>query len=139
VSALQGYTTSGARFVPFADTAATADSALASGNEASGTPWDQVIDKLLGWWREPELLADEDMDAPTMKAIDMAIQTALSFRDNGQPRLNRLVPSVDGGIVFERDEPLGLVRMAILNNGEVELDHFSDGKLLKSECWRWDE
>ncbi len=99
--------------------------------------WQEIIDeKLVEWGRDPGQLADDNLVPPSRAAVDSAVQEAQVWRDAREsddefvPSPQWVVPSGDGGIVFEwRGESTSAV-IEILDDGSVDCAIFEDGRLV---------
>lgn len=111
------------------------DTHVASEEALIGPPefydrWNEIIfDQLIRWAQNPSQLADEHIELPSARAIDLAIKLAKSMRDNDMLLPLRVVPTGDGGIAFERWHESVFESIEIDEDGSIELMVFEDSKL----------
>jgi hypothetical protein len=92
--------------------------------------WQRVIDyTLVEWGRDPSVLEDDGLPAPSRETIHLACRVAKYYRDFGAPAPQRVCPDTSGGIVFELGRGQILETLRITPNGTVELVVFDDGRL----------
>jgi len=114
-------------------TEAATDDSLAGSipkDEKNRLGWQRMIDDfLIEWGRNPQQLQEDDIDAPTVAAIQKAIDIARKCRDNGVAAPLRVVPDGEGGIAFECHDGDYFLSLDIFGNGLVELATFRDCRL----------
>ena len=119
---------------PFIGTSAAGDDELgstaAAGNKAR---WRAICDELLGWWNDPSLAVVDDIDGPTRDIIDKALQFSSHGQENNESPPTRFAPCVDGGIAFEWEFGMHLVRVAFLNSMQIEIDRFEGADVVSSQ------
>ena len=95
--------------------------------------WQDIIDsKLIEWGRDPGQLEDEDVTPPSRAIIDRASDLAMLLRERNWHPPNRVVPSGDGGIIFERwDGPI-FEQIEISDDGAVLVASFEDSRLVST-------
>jgi hypothetical protein len=69
-------------------------------SEIHAGPWQEVFEQLAAWARDPDQLSDEDIEAPSGRMIQLAMDSAAVMRDRNAEAPDRVVPNGDGGIVF---------------------------------------
>jgi len=85
--------------------AKTPISFVRSKNNPATEAWQNLIDhKLIEWSRDPSMLEDDGIDAPSGETIRDAINLANFWKKQGWPAPTRIVPDSDGGIVFELED-----------------------------------
>ena len=100
--------------------------------------WQDIIDgKLVEWGRDPSQLDDEGIDSPTPQTIKRASQIALFMRDQGMPAPSRIVPTGDGGIVFERQQGVVFETIEIGADGSIEVALYQDCALIGFRSLLW--
>lgn len=105
-------------------TEGTQDALLAnSEGERRRLAWDRIIDQILEWVSNPELLAYPEIDPVSRDLIHSAIHYAVVARDARQPSIepSAVGPTSDGGIAFEwrSGELLRILEIADVGRGEV--------------------
>ena len=92
--------------------------------------WDGFIDRcLVEWGRDPSALADEGLIPPSLKAINLACDIAMVFKDQGLAPPTRVVPDGEGGVSFERVDGNLFVSLNVYADQTVELLAFDDCRL----------
>ncbi len=118
---------------PVVPTSAANDASLAisaSEQEANHSAWERVIDStLIEWGRNPQLLTDDGVCAPTGAIIERACKLAMALRDEGCPPPRRVIGSADGGIVFERWEGPRLAQIEVCDDGSILFTAFDHGRM----------
>jgi hypothetical protein len=96
--------------------------------------WRQMLEKvsMMRFVRYPDLEA-EGLQPPTKTAIVRSLAVIQALANLGTlPPPMRVLPSGEGGIVFERwDDKENVERIEILSTGEAELSLFSGAKRIK--------
>lgn len=94
--------------------------------------WRKVINEpLIDWLEDPSQLEDEGIEAPTVAHIKFVSEYAMCLRDRfGWPPPLRVVPSGDGGIVFELKSGPYFQSIEFDEDGTIELITFKDSKLV---------
>jgi hypothetical protein len=96
--------------------------------------WQRVIDyQLVEWGRNPDALADEGVEPPTLEAISAACEVAKALRDACSECPSRVVPNGNGGVVFELSRPDYFQTMEAKADGSVEFAVFNDCRLVSRE------
>jgi hypothetical protein len=62
--------------------------------------WQELIAQLSAWARDPQQLRDEDIEPPSNRMIQLAMDVASVMRDRKIEAPDRIVPNGDGGLVF---------------------------------------
>jgi hypothetical protein len=94
--------------------------------------WQDAIDhKLIEWSRAPSPLEDVGVDPPTKETIQRAIRLAETFRDEGFPAPESVVPDPNGGIVFERREGEVAEVCHLWDDGTTEYQRFEGARLVE--------
>jgi len=92
--------------------------------------WQSLIDsRLIEWGRNPSVLEDDGVEAPTPHTIANACQLARMMRDDKLPPPTRVVPTVDGGVAFELETGDHLVCLEITPAGTLEYDRYFKSSL----------
>ncbi len=105
---------------------------------AAASAWQQVIDgTLLLWLRDPELLADADVNPPTGAIIRTALDVAEKLKEDGLAPPDSVVPDPNGGIVFELRSGSIVESIHVWDDGQVEFMKFDRGKLVERTPWRY--
>ena len=105
--------------------------ALTAGEQARNRQcWQDFIDDVLvEWGRDPSQLEDDDVVPPTVATIEVAARFAMELRNAGVAPPMRVVPTGDGGIVFERWEGRVSERVEICDDGSIEYTAYDDCRL----------
>ena len=103
-------------------------SAASLSQEQSG--WNVALEKLQRWSFEPSALFDEDIVAPSPAALEAAVALATEFKNEGLVPPQWVVPSGDGGIVFEHREGVVAEVLEISDDGAAELLRFRGDNLV---------
>jgi len=98
--------------------------------EAQRARWNGFLEgQLTEWERNPALLAEDGLEAPSPSTIALARQVGGALRDNGWEPPQRVAPDGEGAIVFEPGNGPIFESVAIQADGMVELTIFCDGRL----------
>jgi len=108
----------------------TADVEWPACDAQQGEQWQQVLDQLIDWALQPELIADEGIDAPSRKTLRLAARLAIALRDAGRPTPDRIVPDPNGGLVFVYEVANGASEFHIWDDGSVDYCIFDDTRLV---------
>lgn len=103
-------------------------------SQANAGAWQERIEQLAAWARDPQQLSDEDIVAPSGRMIQLAMDVAAVMRDRNVEASDRVVPNGDGGIVFRwrsRDFTWSLELDA---DGSMETSLMEDNKLVCRHC-----
>lgn len=93
--------------------------------------WRDVINEpLIDWGKDPSQLEDEGIEAPSRALITFVSEYAMCLRRFGWPPPLRVVPSGDGGIVFELKSGPYFQSLEFDKDGTVELVTFKDSKFV---------
>ncbi|MCH8252238.1 MAG: hypothetical protein IID36_07275 [Planctomycetes bacterium] len=92
-----------------------------------------IISKLVEWGRNPDLLAEDDLIAPTPEAIERAIKIAEHLEVDGSPPPMRVVPDGDGGIVLEHSCGSVTTSIEIASDGSAECVECVDGRVVRCD------
>ncbi len=116
-------------------TTAVSDAEIASsaiGRRAWKEAWQEVIDhRLIDWGRNPSQLDDDGIIPPSAAAIQGAIRFAEMMRDTGQPPPTRIVPSGEGGVVFELVRGSFFHAVEIRDDRSAEFGGFKNSRLIE--------
>lgn len=94
--------------------------------------WENLTDStLIEWGRDPALLEDDDVIAPSIETIGRAFDIASVLRSHGLPAPTRIVPTGDGGIAIQDDAGHDFVSIEIAADGTVEYLRFSGSKIVE--------
>jgi len=122
----------------FQEESATAASSSASSRGTSpriidADGWRSVIDNyLVDWGQDPGRLEDDGIVPPSGIAVNAACTVALLLRDQAIPAPLRVVPTGDGGIVFEWELGAAFYTLEVEQDGTIELSSFSDGRHIET-------
>jgi hypothetical protein len=98
--------------------------------------WQDVIDyKLVEWGQDPGRFVEEGLTPPSAMAIRGACVLAGILRDLDREAPQRVVPSGDGGIVFERRKGELFEKIEIQEDGSVEWAAFRNSRLQSRDRW----
>ena len=118
-------------------TGAVSDDALlrpAAETQAWKEAWRRVIDdKLIEWGLHPKALEEDDLIAPTTRAVQVAGEIAIEMRNAGEPAPKRVVPDRDGSIAFERWEGNETVTIMVSEDGAIEVLRWIGSKIIASQ------
>lgn len=93
--------------------------------------WQDLVDyKLVEWGRNPDQLRDENVVVPSRAAISKACKLAVELRKEGSPPPTRVVPSGEGGIVFEHRTQTIVEVLEIDIDASIEYLVFSNCRLV---------
>lgn len=111
-------------FVAIYLTDAAQDALLASSDsERRRSAWNRIIDQMLEWISNPELLGYPEIDPISRDLIHSAINYAIVARDALQPPIepSAVGPTSDGGIAFEwrSGDLLRIIEIVDIGRGEV--------------------
>lgn len=105
-------------------------------NQAAAPPgndqWRDAKDVLEAWWKRPEAVEDDGVEPPDRDTIRLAFNVAEQMRRSGAPAPDRVAPSGDGGIVFERRDGSLFQTIEVSADRRLEFSVFRDGLLVKS-------
>lgn len=92
--------------------------------------WQPHLETLRSWRCSPDELTDDDIEAPSQEIIELALELAQSMIQESLPSPTCVVPTVDGGIAFERRSGDWLERVEIETGGHVEIMQFFDSRIV---------
>ena len=69
-------------------------------SETHAMAWQELLEQLSAWARDPEQLSDEEIAAPSGRMLRLAMDVAAVLRDRNVEAPDRVIPNGDGGIVF---------------------------------------
>lgn len=121
------------------ETRATPDALTAAGDGEDmerQRQWQELIDRtLIEWGRDPSFLADDEGKAPSTATIQRACLLAKSLADEGRAPPMRVVPTVDGGIAFERKIGSVFDSIEVSPDGRtIELRRFVNSRLVSEDA-----
>ncbi len=90
---------------------------------------DSINNKLIEWGRSPGRIDEDDLEMPSLTAVEQASKLALRFRDNDALPPERALPDGEGGIVFERNAGNVLEVIEFRFDGTTEYTRFEDCQL----------
>lgn len=94
--------------------------------------WRQIIDdQLMEWSRNPAILEDEGVDAPTSATIARAIELAVKCRERGDPPPDSVVRDPNGSVVFRRRQGDISEAMHVWDDGNIEFCRFEGTRLVE--------
>jgi hypothetical protein len=103
----------------------------AKGKAVERRRWDEIIDqRLIEWGRDPSQLNDDGVVPPARDVVRRACQLAAAMRDSGLPAPSRVVPSGEGGIVFERQVGPTFTAIEVQHDGTIEVRAFHKSKMV---------
>jgi hypothetical protein len=98
--------------------------------------WQRLINyRLIEWRYNPSLLDEEGTVTPSKDTIQFAIDLATQMSETGMAAPTRIVPDVNGGIVFERKGKDHFESLRISAHGSVEHRVFENCRLVYREPW----
>lgn len=92
--------------------------------------WNRIIEQLQVWHRDPSMLDFDDVSAPSRVLLWQAVQLARNLRDAEWPPFDHVVPTVDGGVSFERRSGSRFRSLEMEPSGEARLTTFENGRML---------
>lgn len=117
-------------------TSASSDTELANTTDwedKNRKKWNDIIDMLLEWWKNPnQLIWDNDFIPPSQDLIGHACQAVSIWRDSGKDAFDRVVPDGEGGIAFEAYRGSHHVSLTLNSDLSMEFLHFEDCRLVES-------
>ena len=93
--------------------------------------WRPHLEILHSWCLSPTQLADDEVEPPTPEVIALAIGVVESMIAHDEPAPTHTVPTVDGGIAFERRTGDTLQVIEIDPDGEIEALLFQYSRLIE--------
>jgi len=94
--------------------------------------WNEIIEvRLREWERDPCLLEDEGIEAPTALTIQRAIQIAQASQRVGMSPPDSVVPDANGGIVFEKKHGDIAEVIHVWEDGNIEYRRFRGTRLVE--------
>ena len=107
------------------------DSLANSESQQQKRKWQAVVDKLLGWWTNPEAVGYEELEPLSVALLEAAIGFAHDAQSAGELPPTACGPSVDGGISFEwRPGDGSLIHLEVTAIGLAEVTMVRSGKVL---------
>lgn len=104
----------------------------ADSDEQNREVWQKLINQtLLAWLDDPSRLEDDGIEPPTMKIIQLAIDQAEQWRDDGLLPPDSIVPDPNGGIVFEQVQGDEREVFYLWDDGTLEYQQFRGTELKK--------
>ncbi|MBI3467595.1 MAG: hypothetical protein HY000_31685 [Planctomycetes bacterium] len=98
--------------------------------------WQQLIDDpLIEWGRDPQRLADAEITPPSRDTVRLACQLAQILGNFGEAPPNRVVPTVDGGIVFEWHHGNLFKAIEVTPEEQIEYRKFVNSRLIERGVW----
>ena len=96
--------------------------------------WDAAIERMKRWSANPGELEDEDATAPSTNLLILAMRVAATMRDDWHaPPPQRVTPTNDGGIVFERWDGGVAEVLEFLPDRTVEIKSFYHDVLVRRQ------
>lgn len=92
--------------------------------------WNNAIDTLIEWGRDPSSLEDDGIDAPTGRAVSRACQIAKDLQSLDFPAPTRVVPTGNGGVALQLERNDSLVSFEVDAEANVEFLAFEGCHLL---------
>jgi hypothetical protein len=93
--------------------------------------WDKLVDRLIEWFSHYYEDIDEDgIEWPDRTVLARAGQLAYKMRDEHFQVASNVVPSGDGGVVFQWQEGPSYRKLEVNKDGSVEWFKFNRGTLL---------
>lgn len=97
-------------------------------------PWESLIEATLSEWAQnPEVFANEGLEAPHSAIIEQAMRLARAMKFACLPPPDRIMPDSSGGIVFERAGEQSGAREVVhfWDDGSIEHQLFQGAKLFR--------
>ncbi len=95
--------------------------------------WESIIKELRKWLFNPDLVDIEDADPPSRQIISKAIELAQEFKQKEFSAPLRVLPDLEGGIVFERREGDYYETVTLNADIEVEIERYEKSVLISSD------
>jgi len=100
---------------------------------SSGVPttgWDRVDAQLKSWADDPEALADDGLEPPSLQSLPLIREVSQALRELPVDPPARLVPNCEAGAVFEWKQPPLLWTLEVEQDGALEVTVFRHGRIL---------
>lgn len=98
-------------------------------NEVSEV-WDRVFARLSAWLQHPDELGDDESESPSRDTIEDGITIAAFMRRAGLEPPDRVIPTAEGGIAFERRDDGFLARVELYPDGQLDVTSFDEDSRL---------
>lgn len=125
-------------FVPNFDSHAEAASSIATTTAHQPAPqWEHCLDAMIDERRRAARMPSRDEDAPSLEAIDAAMQWLVWLKqDFPHAPPTSVTPEPGGGLIIERrarqsDGHEFISELTLYNDGRAEMTYFADGKVLE--------
>ena len=92
--------------------------------------WQKQIDQLNEWARTPVSYWDNELVPPTYRSLSSAMKLLHQMHERGYAPDFSIVPSGDGGIVFEIRGVETFAAIEVFSDGSAELRHFENSLLM---------
>lgn len=99
-------------------------------NDDSDAHWNSLVDRLIDLANYRQKVDEDDLEWPSVRALNSCSQLLQSLRREGMPLPRRIVSDGEGGISMERRDPPLAIRFEISKQGRVELLQFKDSRLV---------
>jgi hypothetical protein len=105
-----------------------------NGSDSGEQRWRELIDNTLAVWeKNPELLDDEGVDAPSRIIVGQAIVVANYLKEHGVSAPERVVPDGNGGLAFAWFDGAVSESIEINADGSLEYVRIEDHQVVASE------
>lgn len=92
--------------------------------------WACFRDTLTQWGHHPSQIDENELESPSLMAIDLAYEVLRFIKDDLHFLPSRIVSDGEGGIEVEKDSPgAGVLRFEISSEGALQLLQFDETKL----------
>lgn len=103
-------------------------------SETHAVAWQELIVQLSAWARDPQQLSDEDIEAPSGRMLQLAMDVAAVMRDRNVEAPDRMVPNGDGGMVFRWRSREFTWSLELDVDGSMETSLMEENKLVSRHC-----
>lgn len=94
--------------------------------DANRQAWDRVIDQSLISWANGQIEIDDDLLSPTAASIRTAMRLSRRLRDAGATPPTDVLPSGDGGVLFENRVGQASEQIEVLRDGSAEISRYDE-------------
>lgn len=106
----------------------TQDEALADSERRSS--WNTNVDLILSWLSDPSSLREEEIECPTREATNAALVLAGGLMEIKALAPSHVLPTGDGGIVFEWRAGHILTMIEVDTTGTAEIIYFHGDQII---------
>jgi hypothetical protein len=95
--------------------------------------WENLINRLITWAQNPDVLADEGIEPLTYKAIAAAARLVVDLKKGGAECPDSLAPDPNGGIVlkYQFGAPNLAIEFHVWDDGTINRCVFSGSRLVE--------